>query len=112
MGRQPQARPSLVARPRFCAANSTRSNAQGEYRVFGLNINHAKTAHQNLSVKVEQKTETVIVQESTSGEVVAQLKYECFSGDWAFASFSDDGNVIAVIEPYYVTFFARAGADV
>ena len=27
------------------------------------------------------------------------------TGDWAFASFSDDDSVIAVIEPYSVTFF-------
>ena len=81
--------------------------AAGKYRIFGLNTNHAKVTHGRLALNIELQTKTLQVVERSIGEVVAQLKYEADSGDWAFASFSDDGSVIVVLEPHNVTFYDR-----
>ena len=42
-----------------------------------------------------------------SRNVFSVTGHPAFSGDWAFASFSDDGHLIAVLEPYFVTFFGQ-----
>ena len=86
--------------------------ASGKYQIFGLQINHArcddKTA--DLALRVEKKQKAVVVVQRSSGRVLQVLEYEWFSGDWAFASFSYDGSVLAVIEPYFATFF-REGPE-
>ena len=86
--------------------------ASGKYRVFGLSVNHAKTKDESTDtvLLVDKKREVVLVLQGSSGQTLQALKYECFSGDWAFASFSDNGEVIAVIEPYYVSFFGKAAS--
>lgn len=81
----------------------------GRYRIFGLEYNHAKTRSNTLDqeLEVNVKDEMLLVQSCSTGETVSELKYEVFSGDWAFASFSENDAVIAVVEPYNVTFFKR-----
>ena len=79
------------------------------YRIFGLAIHHEKlrsaTLHQVLSV--DPVRGIVEVRDATSGIAMWSLAFEADSEDWAYASFSDDDSVIAVIEPYSVTFFGR-----
>jgi WD40 repeat protein len=83
--------------------------ARGRYRVFGLNINHAKTQSAGLDevLEVDARSGTVLVRDKNSSAIVCKLDFDAFSGDWAFASFSDNDATIAVIEPYSVTFFQR-----
>ena len=83
------------------------SIAAGRYRVFGINVNFARstasTLGQSLSIDLEHKQ--VLVYQTDSNAMLARLSYESFSGDWAYASFSDNDEVFAVIEPYSVTFY-------
>lgn len=83
--------------------------AAGRYRVFGLSLNHAKVESATLDqrLEVDAKQGIVSVRKKSTGTVVCRLSFDAFSGDWAFASFSDNDAVIAVIEPYSVTFFGR-----
>lgn len=83
--------------------------AMGRYRLFGLEHNYAKTKSPILDqeLEVDVKRETLLVRSCSSGDTVCELKYEVFSGDWAFASFSENDKTIAVVEPYNVTFFRR-----
>lgn len=84
-------------------------SAKGRYRIFGLNHNHARTQSDALdqSLEVDQRMGVVRVINRTSKSVVSELTFKAFSGDWAFASFSDNDRMLAVIEPYSVTFFDR-----
>jgi hypothetical protein len=80
---------------------------KGDYRLFGLGINHPILEIPSIKLKINLSidTEELILSESPSEKEIQRLKYHAFSGDWAFATFSDDGSTIAVIEPYYLTFF-------
>ncbi len=82
--------------------------AAGKYRVFGLYYNPGRTFDEmrGLKLEVDISKHMLIVVEAATCRELQRLEYESFSGDWAFASFSDDGRTIAVIEPYYITFFA------
>ena len=82
---------------------------RGRYRIFGLNLNHAKTASTALNqvLEVNKQDGTLLVRERGTGAVLCRLSFDAFSGNWAVASFSDDDSVIAVIEPYSVTFFGQ-----
>ena len=93
--------------------NISSGPAEGRYQLFGMEHNNPKTevASTDLSLELDQSAECVVVRNRTTREVVARLKYEAFSGDWASASFSEDGSTIAVIEPYNVTFFGRERTD-
>lgn len=85
-------------------------SAKEKYRIFGVNFNHAKTESVALNqlLEVDAENGVLIVRESGTGSVICDLQFDAFSGDWAFASFSENDAVIAVIEPYSVTFFGRA----
>lgn len=82
---------------------------RGRYRVFGLNENHARTKSAKLNQKLEVSVSSglVLILDEVTGLETHRLPFDAFSGDWAFASFSDDDSTIAVIEPYSVTFFGR-----
>ncbi|WP_425400791.1 hypothetical protein [Aeoliella sp.] len=84
--------------------------AAGRYHIFGLEYNHPRTQStildQELRVSVEDAM--LLVQRTSTGEKVSELAFEAFSGDWAFASFSENDATIAVLEPYNVTFFGRS----
>jgi hypothetical protein len=86
---------------------------QGRYRVFGLDHNYGKYECPELGivVAVDQGQQAVLVDQRSTGEQVVALCYEAFSGDWAFCSLSDNCDVLAVIEPYYVTFFGRKSSS-
>jgi hypothetical protein len=85
----------------------TTGPAAGRYRVFGLNHGRAKTESNllNQSLEVNVREGMVLVRDRFSGSVTAELTFDAFSGDWAFASFSDNDRTIAVLEPYSVTFY-------
>jgi hypothetical protein len=81
----------------------------GRYRIFGIHEHHGRTVDESLGVRLEidEPEHLVRVVRLSDSVALAALKYEWFSGDWAFASFSDDGSMFAVIEPYHVTFFSQ-----
>ena len=83
--------------------------AAGRYRIFGFGHNYAKTSssESDLKLDVRVREETLVIRRISNDEIVCKLPFEAFSGDWAFASFSEDASTIAVVEPYYVTFFRR-----
>jgi hypothetical protein len=81
----------------------------GRYRVFGIHEQHGRTVDAGAGVRLEidRPAGVVRVVRLSDAAEMAALRYEWFSGDWAFASFSEDGSMFAVIEPYHVTFFTR-----
>jgi hypothetical protein len=81
--------------------------ATGRYRIFGLFHNYPLSQFGETAIKIDKGSQEVILTDASTGHVLQRLRYEASSGDWAFASFSDNGSVIAVVEPYYVTFFGR-----
>jgi hypothetical protein len=85
------------------------STAAQRYRIFGLEHNHAKNYSADLDIvlDVQVTNELLLLKQGSTNHIVCELKYEAFSGDWAFASFSENDATIAVLEPYYVTFYQR-----
>jgi hypothetical protein len=80
--------------------------ARGRYRMFGLHHRHGLGAHADLGVlTVDEAARELVIDEPAGLRI--RLPYEAASGDWAFASFADDAPRAAVVEPYYVTFYAR-----
>jgi hypothetical protein len=80
------------------------------YRVFGTD-EPGRTADERLGLRleIEQSAALVRVRRLVDGVEVDALTYEWSSGDYAVASFSEDGSMFAVIEPYHVTFFHSPG---
>jgi hypothetical protein len=76
------------------------------YRVFGI-AEPGRTVDELLGLRLEidLPARLVRVLRLTGGVEVATLTYEWSSGDFAVASFSGDGSMFAVIEPYHLTFF-------
>ena len=76
------------------------------YRVFGKN-RRGRTADERLGLRLEVDLPAGLVRvvRLAGGVEVVALNYEWSSGDRAAASFSEDGGLIAVLEPYHVTFF-------
>ena len=84
--------------------------AEGRYRVFGLYQNYPRTHNLTFGITVEldRSTAEVVLTHAGTSEQLQRLGYEAFSGDWAFASFSDDDTILAVLEPYSITVFGLA----
>lgn len=84
--------------------------AAGRYRLFGLEHHHEKTCtallDQRLVVVLEKNM--LHIERNTTGEMMYAYSFASNSGDWAYASLSDNDGTIAVLEPYYVTFFQRS----
>ncbi|MDP9316575.1 MAG: hypothetical protein M3R24_37935 [Chloroflexota bacterium] len=78
---------------------------RSRFRVFGLAHNYPLVVNQSFGIRVEISGETVALVDGATQQVQQHLAYTSFSGDWVFASFSDNGAVLAVLEPYSVTFF-------
>ena len=76
------------------------------YRVFGIQ-EPGRTIDERLGLRLEvdRPAGLVRVHRLADGVEVDALRYEWSSGDYAVASFSGDGSMFAVIEPYHVTFF-------
>lgn len=91
----------------------TEGPGRGKFRVFGLDHNHGKCECPELGIvlAIDQAQQAILVNRRSTGEHLATLRYEAFSGDWAFCSLSENCQVLAVIEPYYVTFFARMSSS-
>jgi hypothetical protein len=87
--------------------------ARGRYRLFSLGENNPIEINEEDGILIitDTASDELVIVDNVTGEEFQRLKYKAFSGDWAFATFSDDGSVIAVVEPYYVTFFARASSS-
>lgn len=83
--------------------------ATGKYRVFGLNENYALVRSPTLGIelKIDQEHDELILLKLGTLDEIQRLKFRSFSGDWFFASFSEDSSTIAVIEPYFITFFRQ-----
>lgn len=84
---------------------------QGCYRIFGVEQNFAKVedSARGLCLRTNVQEKALIIQDSVSGNTLQWLTFADDSGDWAFASFSENGSTVAVLTPYYVTFFRSEG---
>lgn len=81
-------------------------DARGRYRMFGpfeWGMGRTLDPASGRALDLDAATETLIVRTADGGEE-CRLKYDAF-GDWACASFSEDGRVIAVLDPCYASFF-------
>ena len=77
------------------------------YRVFGIqDPGRTVDERSGLRLEVDRPAGLVRVHRLADGVEVDALRYERSSGAYEVASFSEDGSMFAVIEPYDVTFFA------
>ncbi len=83
--------------------------ATARFRIFGLFENYPlhQCARLRQELEIDVPASILNIKDSSSGRIIQTLPFEAFSGDWAFASFSDDYSTVAVLEPYYVTLFRR-----
>ncbi len=86
--------------------------AAGRYRIFGTRAGAPLliSPTMNLSLALDTDYDQLILRDATTLQKRQRLKY-LPSDDWTFASFSDDGSVIAVFANHAVTFFAPAPQD-
>lgn len=77
------------------------------FRVFGPIHDHALRIYARQYVCFDDLTHEFSIGEHLLDR--RTLPYEGFPGDWAHASFSDDGSVIAVATPLDITLFGRCG---
>lgn len=77
------------------------------YRIFGLEQNFPKVEDlaRGLRLLTNVQEKALIIQYLVSGNTIQRLTFADDSGDWAFASFSEDDSAIAVLTPYCATFF-------
>jgi hypothetical protein len=82
-------------------------NIRGVYHLLGLEARHPKMFEPSLNLKLSIDTVNtqIILNSLDRNDEIQRLTYPSWSPDWAFASFSEDGSTIAVIEPIYVSFF-------
>ena len=81
------------------------STLTDRFRIFGLNHQHPLLESRGQTIEPDIENHNLLVHDDGS---IQSLPFEAFSGDWAYASFSADGHVIAVVEPYDVTLFGHA----
>jgi hypothetical protein len=82
----------------------------GQYQLFGLFRPAAVVEHAaaGLSLELDGHARELLLR-TRDGAIWQRLPYDAPSGDWGCASFSANGRMIAVLEPYAVTFFAPRG---
>ncbi len=80
---------------------------KSRYRLFGLEHNYPLeiNAQHDSQIQIWSQTREVAVQNIQDKTQLQRLKYRDFSGDWVFATFSDDGSTLAVLTPYDISFF-------
>jgi hypothetical protein len=83
--------------------------AAESYRLFGVFMDYPLLSSDALEITlpIDEMSAEIILRDKLSHREFQRLKYKAFSFDWAFATFSDDFSTIAVIEPYYITFFRK-----
>ncbi len=86
--------------------------AVGLYRIFGLSEGSPLLVHPRtgLSLELDLEDSQLILRDPVTIQEAQRLDYAP-SEDWTFASFSDDGSVIAVLANHAVTFFAPASSS-
>jgi len=72
------------------------------FRLFGLHQQYPLLESRGQTIEIDLKNHNLLIRDGGSTQ---SLPFEAFSGDWAYPSFSGDGRVIAVVEPYDVTLF-------
>lgn len=77
----------------------------GQYRLVGLFQSAPILEHSGIRLCLDEPGKELVLESADSGLELERHKYEDDSGDWAFASFCDDGSTIAVLTPYDVTLF-------
>lgn len=99
--------PEIVAATTDGWFNLLQGPVPGKYRIFGLHSNHPieRAVPFGISLQIDLDAAKLILRDIDTGNAVESLAFEQGSGDWAYASFSDDCSTIAVLEPYYVTLF-------
>lgn len=85
---------------------------EGQYRIFGFVHNYPVEHYLGIILEAVPATKNVnygmlYLKDDVSSENIQALQFDDFSGDWAFASFSEDGSTIAVLTPYHITFFGN-----
>src|SRR5215471_15282147 len=77
------------------------------HTLFGILHNHPMLEAEGVALIINGKNSEIDLKDLSTGNLLQTLGYHSLSGDWAAASFSEDGSIIAVAEPYYITFFSR-----
>lgn len=82
----------------------------GKYRIIGEQFNEPLVEHEDLGlgVAVDGPLGSVTLYAIASGSAAVVLPYENAGGDWAVASFCDDGNVLAVLDETTAAFYANS----
>jgi hypothetical protein len=57
-----------------------------------------------IALRLDEENDLLVLSEIATNQTIQSLKYES-STDWAFASFCDEGAIIAVLVTHDVTFF-------
>lgn len=83
---------------------------RGRYRVFGLLYDHSLHATKQYQLRLAPQAQEVLIVHRDTGVLLQRLPYRAASGDWVRASFAEMGDVLAVLEPYFVTFFRLSAA--
>jgi hypothetical protein len=84
----------------------------GKYRIIGLREDHPLLENSTYGVRIANitadgtTTATLELVDSKSGELMQLLEFADQSGDFAYATFTADGSILAAVTPYDVTFFA------
>jgi hypothetical protein len=83
--------------------------AAGRYRIFGLEQGEPLLVDKTtgISLDIDDENSRLILRNMTTLQELQRLPY-LPSDDWTFASFAEDGSVIAVFANHAVTFFAPA----
>ena len=77
------------------------------FRIFGLHHQYPLLESRGQTLETDTKNHNLVIRDASGTQ---SLPFEAFSGDWAYASFSGNGNIIAVVEPYDVTLYGHAAS--
>lgn len=77
------------------------------FRIFGLRHQYPLLESHGQTLETDIENHSLVIRDASGKQ---SLQFEAFSGDWAYASFSGDGNIIAVVEPYNVTLYGHTAS--
>jgi WD40 repeat protein len=78
-----------------------------KFRPIGLLQDNPLGIHPELGLEIHAGGESLSLHDVRTKRSVQSLSFKNISGDWEYASFSDDGSTIVVLTPYDITFFRR-----